>query len=126
MKPNALKAWLWYAAAAVAVTVLVGLVAVLLADRRADRAIMVGGSLGLAIQLAAFGMLLAVRDQAHLFLVGWLGGMLLRFGVLGVCMYWGSRTEVLPLAPLLLSLVGFVFVLLMLEPVFLRWDLRKS
>jgi hypothetical protein len=77
------------------------------------------------LQLAAFALLLAVREKPHLFMGGWLGGMILRFGGLGLVLYWASRTSVLPRTPLVIGLVGFVFVLLLLEPVFLRWDLRK-
>jgi hypothetical protein len=78
------------------------------------------------LQLAAFASLLAVRDQTHLFMAGWLGGMVMRFGVVGLSLFWTTRTATLPTAPLVLSLVGFVFMLLLLEPVFLRWDLRRS
>lgn len=126
MKQGALKAWAAYAVAALLVTGLVLLVALMLAQPAADRAIATAAVLAYVLQLMAFGMLLLVREQAHLFLAGWLGGMLLRFGALAGCMFWVTRTTVLPRGPLLLGLVGFVFLLLLLEPVFLRWDLRRS
>ena len=111
------RAWVAYAVAAAGVTALVAGGALVLTDS-AGRAIAAGAGLALGVQLVAFGLLLAVRDQAHLFLAGWLGGMVVRFGAVGACVYLGPR-------PMVLSLVGVVFVLLMLEPVFLRWDLRR-
>ena len=121
-----LKAWLAYAGAGTVAVVLITIVAVLMmAEGPADRAVMVGAAIALLLQLAAFALLVSVRDKPHLFMGGWLGGMLLRFGGLGLVLFWASRTSMLPRTPLVMSLVGVVFVLLLLEPVFLRWDLRK-
>jgi hypothetical protein len=55
-----------------------------------------------------------------MFLAGWLVGLVARFAVVGVVAYWLQRTGVLPVEPALLSLVGFLFVLLLMEPLFLR------
>lgn len=115
-----------YALAGFALTAVITVVAAALAGANARRAIVLAAAIAYVLQLVAFAILLAVRDRAHVFMAGWLGGMLLRFGTLGVCLFWASRTSVVPRAPLALGLVGFVFVLLLLEPVFLRWDLRKS
>jgi hypothetical protein len=41
-----------------------------------------------------------------------------------VVAFWLSRSEVFPLAPTLLSLAAFVFVLLLMEPLFLRRGLQ--
>ena len=76
--------------------------------------------------MVAFAGLLWVRNKTELLLAGWVIGMALRFGALGGVAWWLSRSAALPRAAALLSLVGFVFLLLLLEPVFLRWDLRKS
>lgn len=123
---GAWKAWLTYAAAGLILVVLITIVAVSFQTGSDRRAVMVGAAIAYVLQLIAFAFLLAVRDKQPLFLAGWLGGMLLRFGALGACLFWASRTDTLPRTPLAISLVGFVFVLLMLEPVFLRWDLRRS
>ena len=120
-----LKAWLAYAAVGTVAVVLITIVAVLLAEGPAGRAVMVGAAIALVLQLAAFALLVTVRDKPHLFMAGWLGGMVLRFGGLGLVLFWASRTTLLPRTPVVISLVGFVFVLLLLEPVFLRWDLRR-
>jgi hypothetical protein len=105
--------------------VLITIVAVSFQAGSNRRAIVIGAGLAYVVQLIAFAALLAVRDKQHVFMAGWLVGMLLRFGALGLCLFWASRTQTLPAMPLALSLAGFVFLLLMLEPVFLRWDLRR-
>lgn len=120
------KAWLAYALAGLVLVVLITIVAAALVNDAFRPAIVAAAAIAYGLQLAAFALLLALRDKPHLFMAGWLGGMLLRFGALGACLFWASRTTVLPRTPLVLSLVGFVFMLLLLEPVFLRWDLRGS
>ena len=126
MKSGLVRAWLAYAGAGLALVVLLTIVAAALVEPAVRPAILIGGAIAYVLQVAAFGLLLALRDKPQLFLAGWLGGMVLRFGALGVVLYWSSRTAVLARTPLALSLVGFVFLLLLLEPVFLRWDLRRS
>ncbi|HEY0671768.1 MAG TPA: hypothetical protein VGD27_05855 [Longimicrobiales bacterium] len=120
------KAWLAYALAGLVLVVLITIVAAALVNDAMRPAIVAAAVIAYGLQLVAFALLLALRDKPHLFMAGWLGGMLLRFGALGACLFWASRTTVLPRTPLVLSLVGFVFMLLLLEPVFLRWDLRGS
>ena len=135
MKSGLVRAWLAYAGVGMALVVVLTIVAAGLVAPALRPAILIGGAIAYVLQLAAFGLLLALRDKPQLFLAGWLGGMVLRFGALGAVLYWSSRTAVLYWSsrtavlaskPLALSLVGFVFLLLLLEPVFLRWDLRRS
>jgi hypothetical protein len=121
-----LQAWAIYAAAALVLTAVAAGVATQFVSRTEARAIWFSAALACALQLVAFAGLLWVRNQAQLFLAGWVIGMTLRFGALGGVAWWLSRSAALPRAAALLSLVGFVFLLLLLEPVFLRWDLRKS
>lgn len=126
MKRTRARAWAAYAAAGLVATAVLAGAVILLLGR--ERALAVGFAAALAygLQLAAFALLLALRPHAQLFTVAWLGGMILRFGALGACAFWLSRTGALPLATTLLAFVGFVFVLLLLEPVFMRWDLRGT
>ena len=126
MSNGAIKAWRAYAAVGLLATTLVAFVAIALTPAAHTRAIVTAAIVAYVLQLIAFASLLFVREKTHLFMAGWLGGMLLRFGAVGVTLYWTTRTAALPTAPMVLSLVGFVFMLLLLEPVFLRWDLRKS
>lgn len=120
-----MRAWGAYALTALGVTAPAAALTAWLVDAPSE-AVWVGAGVALLVQLAAFGALVALRDRGTLFLVGWLGGMLLRFGAVGVMAVWLSRTDALPQAAALVSLVGFVFLLLLLEPVFLRRKLTLS
>ena len=120
------SAWIAYALAGLALTAVIAGSILLLVQPGTGRAVLIAAVIAYGLQLAAFGILLWLRESAQLFLAGWLGGMVLRFGALALCVFWAGRTGTIAREPLLLSLVGFVFLLLLLEPVFLRWDLRKT
>jgi hypothetical protein len=121
-----LKAWIAYAIAGLALTALGAGVGSILVSAEAVGAIWFSALLAYGLQLLAFAGLVLVRSRAHLFLAGWMLGMALRFGVVVVVAWWLSRSAALPREVALLSLVSFVFLLLLLEPVFLRWGLRES
>jgi hypothetical protein len=118
------KAWLAYAAAGAAVTVVGAALLTLLVPGGAVGAVWFAAGLAYALQLVAFAALIVVRGRNELFLVGWLGGLVLRFAALGLVAFWLARTPVFPRAAALLSLVAFVFVLLLLEPLFLKRGLQ--
>ncbi len=71
------------------------------------------------VQLVAFGALMAGRKSGG-FVAGWSGGIALRFAAVGAAALWVTRVDGPDPASLLVSLVGFVFVLVLLEPLFLR------
>ncbi|MBI4543993.1 MAG: hypothetical protein HY703_02220 [Gemmatimonadetes bacterium] len=109
----------WYAAVGGAV---VALAAVLLVGAGVEAPARVWALAGAAwlVQLGAFGALLLLRRRGRGFFLAWGGGTVLRLGVvLGVGL-WLARTAPTSAAPLLLSFAGFLFLLLLLEPVFLR------
>jgi hypothetical protein len=114
------RAWLKYAVVGLVVVAAVAGAASLLVSPANRTALWFGAGLGWVLQLIAFGVLLAFRHDPQLFLLGWAVGMAIRFASLGVAAYWLSRSEVLPLEAGLLSLVGFVVLLLFMEPLFLR------
>lgn len=121
-----MRAWVAYAGASlVLVAVLAGLVS-LATGAAADRAIWVSAGVAWALQLAAFAALVAVRGQQTLFIAGWAGGMGLRGLALGVLAWVSTRTGAFPPEPLLVSFVAFLFLLVLLEPVFLKRGLRTS
>ena len=120
-----LRAWTAYSLTAAVVTVVVAIL-ISLVGAGITRAVWLAAGFAFVLQTVAFAMLLLVRDRTELFMAGWLGGMVLRFAAVGGLAFYASRYTTLPLAALLLSLVAFVFLLLLLEPVFLRWDLRRS
>jgi len=113
------KSWLSYAAVGGVLTAVVAGVAGMLVGSDA-RAVWIAAAIAWVIQLGAFGLMVALQSQPQLFMIGWLAGMMVRFGAVGVCAFWLSRTAALPLGTTLLSLVGFLFLLLLLEPLFLR------
>ena len=119
-----MKAWLTYAGVTLVVTlVLAGLVTIAVGST-AGRAVWFAAAVAYVLQLAAFAALIAVRGRNELFLLGWLVGLVARFAVVGVVAYWLQRTGALPIEPALLSLVGFLFVLLLMEPLFVRRGLQ--
>lgn len=120
-----LRAWTAYSLTAAVVTLVGAVLISLVGGAGITRAVWLSAGFAFVLQTVAFAMLLLVRDRTELFMAGWLGGMVLRFAAVGGLAFYASRYTTLPLAPLLLSLVAFVFLLLLLEPVFLRWDLRR-
>ena len=121
-----MKAWGAYALAALTLTAVGVLLTTRFVSPDARSAVVFGGALAWAVQLLAFALLIALRGQSTLFMAGWLGGMMLRFIVLGLVAFWLTRTGAFPLDAALLSLVGFVFLLLLLEPLFLRRKLSLT
>jgi CHASE2 domain-containing sensor protein len=113
-----------YAAASLGVVAVGAGLAALLLEPATARAVWFAGGIAWVVQVAAFAGMLAVRGRNELFLMGWLLGLALRFMAVGLVAFWLTRDPVLPLAPALLSLVAFVFVLLLLEPMFLRRGLQ--
>jgi hypothetical protein len=119
-------AWLPYAGAALLATAAVAGAATVLVPPPAARGVWAAAAMAYVLQVIAFALLLVVRERAQLFLLGWLGGMLLRFAAVGAVAFWVTRTGALPAAATLVSLAGFLFLLLLLEPVFLRRGLRTT
>ncbi len=72
------------------------------------------------VQMVAFFLLVRFRQDTRRFLLVWVGGTLVRMGVILMGAFVLTRVDWLPLAPTLLGLAGFFFGLLLLEPFFLR------
>ena len=123
---SGLRVWAAYAVAALALMIAFAMVATLVVPAQSVRAVWFSAALAYALQLAAFAGLVWFRGESQLLLGGWLIGMALRFGALGGVAWWLSRSAAFPREATLLSLVLFVVVLLMMEPIFLRWDLRRA
>lgn len=113
-----------YALTAALLVVLVAGLLGLVLHADAVRAVAWMGVLAWGVQVALFAPLFAARGRKNAFLAAWGGGTLVRFAVLGVAAWWVWRDGSLPLAPALLALAGFLFLFLMLEPVFFRMGLR--
>jgi len=113
-----------YAAVGLAVIVAGVLVGLLLVDEQAAAAVWFAAGVAYALQLLSFAVLVALRQRNEMFLAGWAVGLVARFATVGIVAFWLARDEVFPRAPALLSLVAFVFLLLLLEPLFLRRGLQ--
>lgn len=120
-----MKALGLYALVAAALVAVVAAVA-LIVDRAAGPAIAWMGGLAWAVQVVLFLPLVATRGRGKAFFAAWGAGTLARFGVLGLAAWGISRSGVLPIAPSLLALAGFLFALLLMEPMFFRMGLRRQ
>ncbi len=120
-----MKAFLGYL---VVSALLVVLVAVLLANwvlPSAGSAIWAAASVAYLVQAIAFAALTLARGSGLGWVVAWGSGTLLRLLVVLGAALWVARSDGVPAAPLLLSLAGFLFLLLVLEPVFFRTGMRS-
>ena len=72
-----------------------------------------------AVQMIAFILLVRFWGEGKKFLLVWVGGTVVRMGVILLAALWVSLREAFPAAPTLLALAGFFFGLLLLEPLFL-------
>jgi hypothetical protein len=115
-----MRPMLAYAGVSLAVVIGGGAVLGLVLGGESAPAVWWSAAVAYAIQLGAFALLLAGRRRKGMFLVGMVGGMGSRLVAVIVAGVWVTRTEAYPAAALLVSLVGFLFLLLLLEPVFIR------
>jgi hypothetical protein len=74
----------------------------------------------LPVQVVAFGLLARAHGNATRFLIWWGAGIALRVAVVAVVGVASSGMDPGRRAALVLSLVGFFFALLLLEPLFLK------
>ena len=103
-------------------TVLLGFgIAVPFLDDAGRRGLLVAGGIAVAVQGVAFATLDRLKDREHGFLFALLGGAALRFGALGITGVVATTLDTgLGLEPLVLGLAGFLFVLLILEALYVR------
>ncbi len=72
------------------------------------------------VQVVAFGLLLRAREEPSRFFAWWGAGVAIRIGVVIIAGIVALRIESLGAEALLLSLAGFFFGLLLIEPAFLK------
>lgn len=78
------------------------------------------------VQVLAFFLLVRSWKNTKRFLVVWVGGTVVRMGVILLAALVLTKVRKLPPAPTLLALAGFFFGLLLLEPLFLRLPEAES
>lgn len=113
-----MRAFALYSASCVVTVALLGAIAWGFLDPAGRSMILVSGGLAVGVQLVAFTLarLFARRNL----LLGWGLGSVLRLAVLVTYAILVAKVWQAPLAPALLSFVGFLFVTTVIEPVFLR------
>jgi hypothetical protein len=82
--------------------------------------VVIAALIALPVQVPAFCLLLRFRRRMNGFLAVWLGGTLVRMGVILVVATVAVRTDANGAVAMLLALAGFFFALLLLEPVYFR------
>ena len=82
--------------------------------------VLLAGAVAWPVQVVAFGFLARFWEDPKRFLAAWVGGTLVRMGVIILAAILLMQLEELPPAPTLLALAGFFFGLLLMEPLFLR------
>jgi hypothetical protein len=115
-----------YAVAGIGLVTAVSLVSWPFLDGPSRMGVLVAGAIALPIQIAAFALLLKYRGRLNGFLAVWAGGTLFRMLVVAIVAAVVIRTGVEGAVPMLLSLAGFFFALLLLEPVYFRAELGKT
>ena len=118
-----MKRWAAYVASSTAVVaLLVGAVWWGLGEAGREGILWAAG-VALPVQWFAFGLLLALRRRDRGFLIAMAGGTMARLGVLGAAGVFVTVVETgVGAGALILGLAGFLFVLALLEAVFLQGD----
>lgn len=101
--------------------VAIGLVAAALwpfVDAVVRRAVLLAAAVAIPVQVVAFWTLSRFRDDPRGFLAAWLGGTAARMVVLAIAAFLVIRSGMEGAIPMLLALVGFLFGLLLLEPLY--------
>jgi hypothetical protein len=116
--------WLRYMAVSAAVVLLLGGLIVLVFGREQLEPVAVAAGIGLVVQALAAVLLFlnggfGGADPSR-FVVGWASGALLRMMAVAATGFWLVRTQAVAEAPALLSMVLFLFVLTLIEPLFLK------
>lgn len=89
-------------------------------DPASRNGILLAGAVALPVQALSFAALHRFREDVNGFLAVWLGGTLVRMGVIAVAAALVIRSGMQGAVPMLLALAGFFFGLLLLEPVYFR------
>lgn len=87
-------------------------------DAAADRAVWVSAVVAVVVQVGAFAVIWPIVTKNPM--AGWGVGSIIRLVTLVLYGLVGARMFELPLGPALLSLAGFLFLTMIVEPFFLR------
>jgi len=87
-------------------------------DSAARTGVLVAAAIAVPVQVTAFAVLNHYRDHLSGFLAAWVGGTFFRMAVVAVVAVVVVRSGTAGAVPMLLALAGFLFGLLLLEPIF--------
>jgi len=91
-----------------------------LLDDDGRKGVLLAAAVAYPVQVTAFGLLLRSRGDPSRFFVWWGVGVAVRIGVVIIVGLLALRIESLGAEVLLLSLAGFFFGLLLIEPAFFK------
>ena len=89
-------------------------------DSAGREGVLLAAAIALPVQVGAFWALMGLKHKVNGFLAVWVGGTLLRMLVVAAAAVLAILTEMDGAVPMLLSLAGFFFGLLLLEPMYFR------
>lgn len=116
-----MKAWCFYALGSAVLLLAIATGLGVIVEPRGRPLIWLAAAIAYGVQLIAFLILVKFRGSGSAFMMSWAGGMVLRVLAVVALAVWVTRQPLLSAETALLSLVGFIFLLVLLEPVFLRW-----
>lgn len=91
-----------------------------LLDAAGRGGVLLAAAVAVPVQVTAFTILIRFRGEANRFLAAWVGGTVSRMGVIAVVAVVVIRSRQEGAVPMLLALAGFLFALLLLEPVYFK------
>jgi len=107
-----------YGASAVLLVAAATVVAWPFLDAPGRAGVLVAAAVALPVQIGSFALLQRFRSQLRRFLTVWIGGTVVRMGVIGAVAAFVLRSGTEGAAPALLALAAFFFALLLLEPIY--------
>lgn len=88
--------------------------------------LLIAAAVALPVQWASFAALMRFRGRPNGFLGVWVGGVAVRMVVVGLVAFLAISRGADGLIALLLSLAGFFFGLLLLEPMYFKPDVSET
>jgi hypothetical protein len=88
--------------------------------------VLTAGLVALPVQWVAFSVLVRYHGRTEGFMMAWASGMVLRAAAVVIVAVVVVRSGTPSAVALLLSLAGFFFALLLLEPLYIKADLKKA
>jgi hypothetical protein len=111
---------LLYAGVSAALLLVLASIVVLVVPGTDAGSVWLAAGVAFGVQVAAFVLLGGGRRGGMGFVAGWGAGMGLRFAAVAGMAIWVTLSDAHHAESALLSLIGFVMVLVLIEPLFLR------